>query len=270
MPIHQTARTFGARRVPTLAASSGCWQLGEVTQARRDSIWPANVYDPFFSDVQLLLPMNGTNGSAAFTDESSNGFTVTANGNSAISTSQSKFGGAAAAFDGSGDWLEIAYDPAFDLTGDFTVECWFYPTASSGDFPRLWAFGNYNAANSMTLSFVNDGSASGGSITLDFNGPQYQSAAGLVSLNAWQHIAVVRSGSTVKVYLDGTERLSQGSLSAPVQRSQPFIIGNLHGFTGYTIAAFAGYIDDLRITSGTNGARYTAAFTPPTAPHPTA
>jgi len=40
VPIHQTARTFGARRVPTVAAASGCWQLGEVTQARRDGIWP--------------------------------------------------------------------------------------------------------------------------------------------------------------------------------------------------------------------------------------
>jgi len=242
--------------------------LGEVTQARRAGIWPS-VGDPFFSDVELLLPMDGTNGSTTFVDESSNGFTVTANGNAQISTSESKFGGASAAIDGNGDWLEIADDPAFDLTGDFTVECWFYPTSASGSFPRLWAFGTYNAANSMTLSFMNDGTAADGKIALDFNGPQYQSAAGLVAFDAWQHIAVVRSGSTVKVYLDGTERLSQGSLSAAVQRSQPFIVGNLHGFTGTTTAAFGGYIDDLRITSGTNGARYTAAFTPPAAPHPT-
>lgn len=267
MPIHQTARTFGERRVPTATTASGCWQLGEVTQARRADIWPTSG-DPFFSDVQLLLPMDGTNGSTTFTDESSNGFTVTANGNTQISTSESKFGGASASFDGSGDWLEIADDPAFNFSGDFTVECWFYPTSVSGSFPRLWAFGTYNASNSMTLSFVNDGTASDGKIALDFNGPQYQSAAGLVALDTWQHIAVVRSGSTVKVYLDGTERLSVTS-GAAVQRSQPFIIGNLHGFTATTTGAFAGYIDDLRITSGSNGARYTAAFTPPAAPHPT-
>lgn len=44
MPIHQTARTFGARRVPQITAASGCWQLGEVTQARRDGIWPLGTF----------------------------------------------------------------------------------------------------------------------------------------------------------------------------------------------------------------------------------
>ena len=50
--------------------------------------------DPFYSAVSLLLSMDGTNGSTTFTDSSLNAIAVTAVGNTQISTTQSKYGGA--------------------------------------------------------------------------------------------------------------------------------------------------------------------------------
>jgi hypothetical protein len=56
--------------------------------------------------------------------------TITVNGNTQISTAQSKFGGSSAAVDGAGDYLSIASTSDFGFgTGDFTIEGWFYKTA---------------------------------------------------------------------------------------------------------------------------------------------
>ena len=85
--------------------------------------------DPNFANVSLLLHGNDTNGSTTITDSSPSPKTVTAVGNAQISTAQSKFGGASIAFDGNGDWCQIANNVAFKFgSGNFTIEYWFYPT----------------------------------------------------------------------------------------------------------------------------------------------
>ena len=60
--------------------------------------------DPFFSNVSLLLHMDGANGSTAFTDSGPNALTATVVGSSAIATAQSQFGGASGNFP-SGSYL---------------------------------------------------------------------------------------------------------------------------------------------------------------------
>ena len=72
----------------------GVWSLRERGLLAQD----------FYDDVSLYLKMNGANGSTSFLDSSRFGHTVTANGNAQVSTAQSKFGGASAAFDGNGDF----------------------------------------------------------------------------------------------------------------------------------------------------------------------
>jgi hypothetical protein len=69
--------------------------------------------------------MDGANASTSFIDNSPTPKTVVANGNIQISTAQSKFGGASAYFDGSGDFLQIANNQDFNMgSGDFTIEFW--------------------------------------------------------------------------------------------------------------------------------------------------
>ncbi|MGE3429317.1 MAG: phage tail protein, partial [Hyphomicrobiaceae bacterium] len=62
--------------------------------------------DEYWNNVIALLHMDGTNGSTTFTDQK--GHTFTATGNAQISTAQSKFGGASALFDGTGDLVSSA------------------------------------------------------------------------------------------------------------------------------------------------------------------
>lgn len=259
MPIHQTAKTFGARRVPTASAASGCWQLGEVTQARRDGIWP-KTGDPYFDSVQLLLPMDGTNGSTTFTDASSNSLTVTANGNAAISTSESKFGGASAYFDGTGDHLAVDGQTELALgTSDFTIEMWIYPEAFSTG--KVLIDTRVTAGDTGYVLLVNVSSK----LVLVSSGGARVTSASSVSLNQWTHVAVSREAGTLRAFLDGQLDASATYASAMTSpRSLPVI-----GIQTFGDAGWQGYIDDFRITKGTNGARYTAAFTPPAIPHTT-
>ena len=117
---------MGVQRTPTQGIASGLWFQNEQSVAKRANVWPfSQSADPYFSNVSLLLHMDGSNGSTTFTDNSSNGFTVTANGNAQISTAQSKWNGASGYFDGAGDFLTVPVNSAFELgTGDFDVELW--------------------------------------------------------------------------------------------------------------------------------------------------
>ena len=86
-----------------------------------------------------------------------------------------------------------------------------------------------------------------------------------LSANTWYHFAYARSGSSTKMFINGTQVGSTYTdntnyINAP---NRPVI-----GTNGFTLgdSNFNGYIDDLRITKGL--ARYTANFTPPTQAFP--
>jgi hypothetical protein len=81
------------------------------------------------------------------------------------------------------------------------------------------------------------------------------------SSNTWYHGAIVRSGSSLKLYINGTQEGSTFTLTTQNFTNRIWQIGN--GPNG----VFNGYIQDVRITNGY--ARYTANFTAPTAAFPT-
>ena len=231
--------------------------------------------DPYFSNVSLLLHMDGSNGSTTFTDSSSNALSVTANGGAQISTAQSKFGGASGAFNGTAGNLTIPYNNAFDFgTGDFTVEGWFY-------------FANLASPAIQTLIMLGDGANGSGPVTNGWallyrptgqislysydgtNEYQYSTSGLSLTPNTWYFVAVSRAANVLKIFVDGvayyTGTVTQ-SFSA-VNTANPLRIGL--GYYGpgasYTNPEyFPGYIDDVRITKGI--CRYNSSFTPPTAP----
>lgn len=257
MPIHQTARTFGARRVPTLADASGCWQLGEVTQARRDGIWPGTS-DPLFSEVTLLLAMDGTNGSTTFIDDSNSSLSFTASGNAQISTAESKFGGASGLFDGTGDYIQSdTTTGAMQFgTGDFTVEAWVYldSTASEGVIQQTPTT-DPSCYCSIDSTAVRVGRHGAG---------QYSGASNTLSIATWHHVAWVRESGTVYIFFDGVSQsvsdASGGVGSYDFSSERTVVVGRAGALD------FDGNIDSLRVTKA---ARYTANFTPPSGAFPT-
>ena len=205
--------------------------------------------DPQYGSVSLLLHGNGTNGSTTITDSSRFANTVTAVGNAQISTTQSKFGGASIAFDGTGDYVQLLNSDLLAFgTGDYTIEMWIY--------------GTDNATGRRVIEFSGNGEgnfAVAGTTIQYYNGTtNVSSGSSVIVGNSWQHIALSRAAGTTRVYVDGIVRISQ---AAPLSTSQRSLY-----ISGLNAVPFVGYIDDLRITKGV--ARYTSNFTPPAAPFP--
>ena len=227
-----------------LTLTNNNWGINVVEEWNSASI----VGDQYYPSCSLLLHCDGTNGSTTFTDNSPSPKTVTSNNGAAISTTQSKFGGASGFFDGTNDYLTLASDAAFGTgTGDFTIEFWMYPVSVASG----WVFDNRTggAAQSVTGYFSAAGSFTftGGVITTGITKTS-------ITVNSWYHIACVRNGGTAYLFVNG---ISAGtdSVVGSANSSNPFTIGSKYDGTN----AFNGYIDDFRYTKGV--ARYTGSFT---------
>jgi len=210
------------------------------------------------SSVGLLLHMNGANNGIIFVDKSYSPKTITAYGDAKTRTATSKFGGASAAFDGSGDYLFASYSTDFDLsTGDFTIEGWvnFNSVASTQSL-----IGKHNSGSAANWIFYLINSTTlqiwgPGSVATNKTGPT-------ISTGVWYHWAVVKSGASTYIYWNGTQAGASPAISGAVP--------NTAGI-GVTIGCdrenspqnyLNGYLDEVRITKGL--ARYTANFTPST------
>lgn len=209
--------------------------------------------DPYWANVLLLMHMDDT----GLTDVKGN--TVTINGNATRSATKSRFGGYSAYFDGSGDYLGLGTNINFNLnSGDFTVEFYVYVTNVS-TFSAIigrrdtsgygWRVYIYNGTVTWNQSSV--------SHDLVSNGP-----ASTISANAWNHVAVCRSGNLVTVYINGVGGTALNSAQRPGSASSSMTIGVDEIGPTY----FSGYLDEIRMTLGV--ARYTANFTPPSAAFP--
>jgi hypothetical protein len=174
-------------------------------------------------------------------------------GNAQISTSVVKYGTGSLAFDGSGDSLVGPSNVNYAFgTGDFTVEGWFYQTADN-TYPTAFEVGNHISSTGIVFITRNGGNAK------IYSGGFFGSTA--TTLNAWNHIAWVRSSGVLQIYVNGTGGTS-AAFTTNLTDSSWTVVGSTKsaGEAGYL---YTGYIDDLRITKGY--ARYTANFTPPTA-----
>ena len=217
-------------------------------------------YTSNFTPPTAQLPGN------TITDSSSYNHTVTPAGDAQISTAQSKFGGASIAFDGNGDRVAVANNNALNFgTGDFTVECWVrsvLPLDSyTLEFAHICGKGNGIIAGTYALAFYQS--------KILFFSNTYFAKIGTSTLtnNTWYHFAASRSGSTLKLFVDGVEEYS-GTDTTNYTSSASFNAGDRQASDPLKQYPFHGYIDDLRITKGV--ARYTSSFTPPTAPFPDA
>lgn len=209
------------------------------------------LFDPNFANVSLLLHGNGTNGSTTFTDNSPNSFTLTRIGNTVISTVQSKFGGASILFDGTGDRLTVPSNIDFNFgTGDFTVEGWFYESARV-QYSSFIEIGDH-LLNTGIIFLLNGGNNIPNRLGIYSSSFFGSDLAG--SLNAWNHIAYVRSSGQLSIYLNGV-RGTTVAFTNNLTNTATVTIGSRSG--GNTIYDFNGYMDDIRITKGV--ARYTGS-----------
>jgi len=208
-----------------------------------------------------------------FIDASASAHTLTIGGSPSVQAfspfnptaawSAATYGGSAY-FDGSGDYLTVADNAAFEMTADFTIEAWFYLNTlpGAGDFADIVTKGAA-AIYQPYYIFVNPS----GSLLFysSSTGSSWDVASGVsfgtVTTGQWYHVAVSRSGTSLRMFLNGALISTITNGNALYDNNRAVTVG---ARSDGTEDKLKGYICDVRLVKGT--AVYTAAFTPPTAP----
>jgi hypothetical protein len=155
-------------------------------------------------------------------------------------------------------YVEGTLNSGFGTT-DFTVEFWVYPTVTTSN--ERGVFDTRTNGGASSDGFCIRTNSTNQFLFIPFSNTN--SITWTRTNNAWQHIAVVRTGGSIYIYSNG---VLQGST----------ISGGTNNYTGTTVrlgafrdnattsfGVFTGYIDEVRLSST---ARYYGNFTPVSSP----
>jgi len=171
-------------------------------------------------------------------------------------------------YNGVNSYLVIPNNAVNFGTGDFTFECWVYSFRQANNSDKFYVLLNGEYWGSSSMCGIGVSNALG--LYFSYAGSAMYTQ-NYLSSNVWQHIAVVRTGTTIKIFVDGVSQTL-------------YIYGSFNGGADYTNTTntrfigkvgasddndgvtgnFFGHISNLRIVKGT--ALYTSNFTPSTTP----
>ena len=103
------------------------------------------------------------------------------------------------------NYLKVESHDDFSLDGDFTIEWWTH--REKGVTNSDW-FTIGDSKNSTGLELY-IGSSGSSLVLYSNNGSILTANSGSPSQEVWHHMAVVRSSNTIKIYVDGKERLKE-------------------------------------------------------------
>lgn len=148
--------------------------------------------------------------------------------------------GGALSFDGANDMVSVADSASLDLTAGMTLEAWVYPTALADWHTVVMKETNgelvyalYASENvSIPSVYVRIGNSS-----------RRLAGTSALPLNTWTHLAATYTGSTLRLYVNGTQVASQARTGSIATSNQPVRIGGNAVWGEY----FNGSIDEVRI-----------------------
>jgi uncharacterized protein YjbI with pentapeptide repeats len=121
-------------------------------------------------------------------------------------------------------WSSRAYNNLFNISGgtkSFTIETWYYETSKSfnctivdkGNYNYLFNIRNQNLSNPQGLSFYN------------VNMGWLYAESAVVPVTQWCHLAITRSGSTYKFFINGVLKQTISNSSSLYENNSTFGIG---------------------------------------------
>ncbi len=207
--------------------------------------------DPDFASVVGLWPFDEANGATTFADYSTKSRTLTRTGTPTGSNAQAKFGATSLIVPG-GTWSYLTTDSSADLTlsGDFTIEMWVRVTSQSKDYAGFFSRAGGDET-SGALQFFRYGPTSKWYCTAHDGSFKNLISAGAAALNTWTHLAVDRSGTTMRLYVNGVHDATITTSGTFLGTQAEIGRGNDNGSDNESLN---GHLQDLRITKGV--ARY--------------
>ena len=163
-------------------------------------------------------------------------------------------------------WLSVAQpaeEMVYDDTQNFTIECFVRAVGTASDAVVFSFADKTDATIQLGLRLVDRG---GGSLqpTVTTLGTDVILSDAFIATNAWYHIALVRLGGTLFLFINGVPQNTTPSNSDDSRtNTRPVFIGQ-NTLSQVAGTEFNGYITNFRWVIGT--AVYDRDFTPPTTP----
>ena len=154
---------------------------------------------------------------------------------------------------GTGTWINVPASSDFGFgTGDFTIECFFFMEAKK-NYNAIIDFRTTNESSDLPVIYVDNTP----------NLVYFTTSArisGSIAAGQWYHIAVSRSGTSTKMFLDGTQLGS--TFTDNTNYVTPTAVWSLGAAGAQTTYEVNGFVSNVRVVKGT--ALYTSNFTAPT------
>ena len=145
--------------------------------------------------------------------------------------------------------------------GSFTIEFWAY-VADTSNSTFVALFENNPARRSWQFEARSDQALRFEWWTDGSSGTALTASTGSFIRDRWHHFAVVRNGTAINIYVDGTSVANTTTSDTLYENTiEPLTIGGIFQ-SGALTQDITGFISNLRIIKGE--AIYTANFTPPT------
>ena len=236
--------------------------LDEIRISKGKARWTSNFIplDKAYSvsNPRALLHFDGSEGGLAMLDDAL-GLIWTTQGTAKKTTVNPKFGSACLTLDGSG-WVDTPASGYFDFgAGDLTIDYWFNVSGGTGN-RRIcgqcangsnFAWGHTLLGNNTITCSIYKAAA-----------PTSVTGTTVYAAPGWHHLAFVRTGDILKLFLDGVQEGGNVAFTGPADASaNKLAVGRLGELVGIN---WNGQIDEFRMTVGK--ALWTANFTPPTLP----
>jgi len=202
------------------------------------------------TETQLLLKTEYDN---PFKDSSVNAFTLT-NSATAVTTStqhpfnlnnyySNRFNSSSSTV---GPYLTAPANVKYAFgTGDFTVECWVYLTASTASAAIVGSWTGTAATSAWVMTQGTTATNLRFGVANTTVATFYEGTGGL-ALNQWIHVAEVRKNKILILYSNGVQVYSTGVSQNISYASQALQINGINGSTFLS----QGYISNLRIVTG--------------------
>jgi hypothetical protein len=175
---------------------------------------------------------------ATATDASGRGNTGTISG--ATRTTAGRFGGALM-FDGINDWVTVPDATSLRLTTGATVEGWARPSANGSAGWRTMAIKENGSNLSYALYAYGDGGLPSGHAFTSTE--RWARATTAPALNTWVHLATTYDGTTIRLYVNGTQVGTQAQSGPITAGTGPLRFGGNAIWPEW----FQGQLDELRV-----------------------
>jgi hypothetical protein len=172
-------------------------------------------------------------------DASGHGLTATiAN---SVWTTAGKYGDALS-FNGSNSWVTVADNTLLHLTTGMTVEAWVKPATTSTDWTATVI--KERTGGLAYALYATDGANKPPAGYIDKSSTDYNATAGSsLPLNTWSHLAATYDGTTIRLYVNGTQVATKAVSGSIISSTAPLRFGGDSVWGEY----FNGLIDEVRI-----------------------